>query len=185
MEKDRKQAIIDHQLIQMIRKRLADGEEVVMTVNGRSMLPLLKPNDTILLESVRPDHLKCGDIITIAYDDTLLTHRFWGSPDNLDKLITRGDRQTTFDAPHTCNQLIGRVSQRHRGNLFLKHGIGRLLNDYLKWILTISYKLENLLIKDSDQIQTTTIRHILLRLLQYWTKGVTTSVIRVVDLLLT
>ena len=185
MEKDIKQAIIDHQLIQMIRKRLADGEEVVMTVNGRSMLPFLKPNDTILLEPVQPDHLQRGDIITIAYADTLLTHRFWGSPDNAAKLLTRGDRQTTFDAPHTCNQLIGRVSQRHRGNLFLKHGVGRLLNDYLKWVLTISYKLENFVIKDSDQTKTTTIRRILFRLLRYCTKGATTSVIRVVDLLLT
>ncbi len=185
MEENTKQAIIDHQLIQMIRKRLADGEEVVITVNGRSMLPLLKPNDKILLEPVHPNHLKHGDIITIECAGTLLTHRLWESPDNAEQLLTRGDRQITFDSPHSCKQLVGRVSRRHRGNLTLKRGVGRRLNDYLKWVLTISYKLEILLKKDSDQTKTTTIRRILFRLLRYWTKGATTSVVRVVDLLLT
>ncbi|KAA3653832.1 MAG: hypothetical protein DWQ04_34965 [Chloroflexi bacterium] len=184
MEKQDKQAVIDHQLIQMVRRRLNEGEKVVVTVNGRSMLPLLKPNDKILLEHAQPNQLNQGDIITVDCASTLLTHRFWGYEHNAEQLLTRGDRQFTFDTPHTCNQLLGKVTLRQRGNLNFQQGPGRRLNDYLRWVFTISYKLETLLKKESDHTKTTTLHHFMSRLVRYWTIGSTTGVTKVVDLLL-
>jgi len=185
MEKQEDQSVIDHQLIQMVRRRLNQGEKVVITVNGRSMLPLLKSNDNILLEHVQPNQLMRGDIITVDCAGTLLTHRFWGTLKNAEQLLTRGDRQFTFDNPHTFKQLVGRVTMRQRGNLSLQQGLGRQLNGYLEWIFDISYKLETLLKKESDHTQTTTLRRFLYRLVRYWTIGTTSVITKVVDLLLT
>ena len=182
MDRELRKNGINQQLVEMVRERLAAGEMVVVTVNGRSMLPLLRPNDTIQIAPAQPEQLAHGDIITIDIGGELLTHRYWDYLENPQQLKTRGDRQPYFDLPHSCGQLVGRVVMRERGNLQFQQGVGRWLNDYLKWVLTISYKLEHLLKKDSNHSQTT-IHRALFRLLRIGTMGAATTGVNVVELL--
>ncbi len=180
MDRDAQKDCIDQQLVEMVRKRLAEGETVAVTVNGRSMLPLLRPNDTIQIASTQPEQLARGDIITIETGGELLTHRFWDYLEKSQQLKTRGDRQQNFDNPHNFRQLVGCVVRRERGDLQFQQGAGRWLNEYLKWILAISYKLEHLLKKDSDHSQTT-IHRALFRLLRMGTIGAATAGVKVVE----
>lgn len=175
----------DQQLVKMVRKRLSEGEAVVVTVNGRSMLPLLHPNDHIQIAPVQPSQLARGDIITLAVGGALLTHRFWGHLENRQQLLTRGDTQSRFDPPYNHNQLVGRVTKRHRGHLQFQQGTGRWLNGYLKSVFALSYKLEQLLKKDSTQSYTTTAHRIFARLLRTGTASVARIGVKVVELWLT
>ena len=177
---------IDIQLLRMIRSRLQQGAQVMIRVNGRSMLPLLKPNDAILLESVQPEQLMPGDIITIVCDGVLLTHRFCGyrfDARHPPLLLTRGDRQLILDPPHTYEQLVGQVVIRQRGHLHLQHGIGYRLNHFINWVFTRTHSIETVLKKDADHFDTPPARHIWGHLIRFGAFRVTTLVTKVVDLL--
>ena len=152
----------------------------MVTVNGRSMLPLLQPNDTIQIAATQPRQLVRGDIITIESGGELLTHRFWDYLEKPQHLQTRGDRQRCFDLPHNYEQLVGRVVRRERGDMQFQQGAGRWINEYLKWVLTISYKLEHLLKKDSNHSQTT-IKRALFRVLRIGTISAATVGVKVVE----
>lgn len=99
-------------LVEMLRESMAQGQNPALIVTSNSMHPLLQTDDFVILEPANTSQLQPGDIITIHYDNDLITHRFWGLKDG--KLMTRGDRPLIFDPPWHPTQLVGRVVTRQR-----------------------------------------------------------------------
>ncbi len=108
------------------------------------MSPLLRLGDKILLETITPEQLKSGDIITLVWPNSLVTHRYWakeGEPP-AQRLLTRGDRPLVFDKPWPADALIGRVYGRSRNGrlLPLTHGAGLRLNHHLAWLANLEFR---------------------------------------------
>ncbi len=119
---------------------------MTVTVNGRSMMPLLQPDDQIMIEAVQLDQLAIGDIITIVHQNSLLTHRFWGfsvGPDDMVYLHTRGERPFQQDPPTPAHNLVGRVVQRKRQMqlLTLQTGKGKWVNQHLILLLKLKERI--------------------------------------------
>ena len=101
---------ISHDLIvSFLREALHKGEKPALTVVSNSMSPLLEVNDQVILSSVNFETLKKGDIITVTQREALTTHRVvW---QDVQFVVTKGDRNLVLDEPTPYNQIIGKVSQ--------------------------------------------------------------------------
>ncbi|MFQ5398493.1 MAG: hypothetical protein ACE5E7_02735 [Anaerolineae bacterium] len=131
-------------LAEMLREGLQSGRLPRLTVTSNSMAPLLRVGDQITLEPVSTVDLKPGDIITLALEEELLTHRFWGTAviNGREQLITSGDRPLVPDTPSAAAQLLGRVTARRcRRTLLLNQGIGAWLNCHLAWLSKVERRL--------------------------------------------
>ncbi len=131
-------------LASLLRGSLERGETPRLEISSNSMSPLLRRGDKILLETITPEQLKSGDIITLVWPESLVTHRYWareGEPP-AQRLWTRGDRPLVFDKPWPPEALIGRVNGRSRNGrtLSLTNGIGRRLNHHLAWLADLEFR---------------------------------------------
>jgi len=99
------------------------------------MSPLIKQGDDVQISHQDVDQLIIGDIIVIADETGLLTHRLWKilSINGTRHVLLRGDRLDAYDPPYQVDQVIGRVIARRRNNyvLDLTGGIGRVLSYWL------------------------------------------------------
>ena len=141
-EKKEKTAVTTPALIaDMLRQSLEQGDTPFLTISSDSMAPLLKTGDQVGLEPVEPFQLNPGDIITLAPEGDLLTHRFWGMGNGC--LRTRGDRPLVFDPLWTSDCLLGRVIVRKRNgrSLSFTSGWGQRLNRHLAWLIKLENKL--------------------------------------------
>lgn len=84
----------------------------ISTVEGNSMLPILRPGDQVLLD-LNPVHVRCGDLITFKDGERLIVHRVveCGPP-----LVTRGDNAPRADDPILPGQMVGLVIETRRGS---------------------------------------------------------------------
>jgi hypothetical protein len=127
-------------LADLLQKSMQQGHHPLLTVASNSMAPLLRHHDQVCVAPVTVAQLQPGDIITIAAESQLLTHRYWGTLTAREevRLLTRGDRPLNFDTPWPAANLLGRViARRRRGrDLSLARGSGRWLNHHLTWLAT-------------------------------------------------
>lgn len=133
---------IDPALISdLLQEGMAKGAIPFVTIISGSMLPLLRKDDQVGLESVTANLLRPGDIITFQTPTTLMTHRYWGQHPS--GIITRGDRPLSFDPAWPPHQLVGRVIIRRRSGreLPLTHGLGKTLNTYLNALAHLETRL--------------------------------------------
>ena len=78
---------------------------------GWSMLPAVRPGDTLVIERVSPDQVRVGDVMLVGRDGRLRAHRVvsvaegCGSP----RWITQGDANPAPDPPVNEGELLGRV----------------------------------------------------------------------------
>ena len=95
--------------------------ELRFTETGWSMLPVIFPGDTLVVERVHPDNVSIGDVVVVGREGRLCTHRVVsmisdaGSP----KWITRGDGMPGPDRPVLANELLGRVAYLIRAGKLL------------------------------------------------------------------
>ena len=84
---------------------------------GRSMLPALWPQDTLVVESVVPDQVHLGDVVVIGRRGSLCAHRVIGVEGDAEnpRWITQGDALPAPDPPVFKNELLGRVAYVIRG----------------------------------------------------------------------
>jgi len=83
-----------------------------VTVVGRSMSPLLRPGDHVVLEPVAVHQLRRGDIITVWRGNALLTHRVINVEPH--RWQTKGDHCRTADPPMSAMSIVGRVAAIER-----------------------------------------------------------------------
>ncbi len=100
-------------IVQLIRQQLESGYSVPLQVSSPSMLPILRPGDTVQVVAARPHELVPGDLVTYQAGESLYTHRLIAADDGLYQ--TRGDNLFYPDRPVPFAAIVGRVAQVQRG----------------------------------------------------------------------
>ena len=78
---------------------------------GWSMLPVVWPGDTLVVERVSQDEVRIGDVVVVGRDGRLSAHRVVGTAGDAGnpQWITQGDALPVADRPVAGNELLGRV----------------------------------------------------------------------------
>jgi len=83
-----------------------------LTATGWSMLPSVRPGDTLMVEPAGLKEVRLGDIVVIRQDGNLVSHRVISVLDNAGerRIITQGDTSPVTDVPVCESELLGGVS---------------------------------------------------------------------------
>jgi len=105
-------------LTALINEELNSGKVFCFAVSTLSMLPLIKPEDEIVVTKGTRQTLKCGDIVVFEKFRELYTHRLVckrmsGSEMTL---VTKGDNSFIADDPISEKDLLGKVTKIRKGN---------------------------------------------------------------------
>lgn len=93
----------------LLKERVEQGETVNIKIEGNSMFPFLKQNDTISVRKVEFQDLRKGEIIVYKAGKHLHAHRYIRLTSS-NKLVTKGDNNSHFDSLLvSAEQLIGKV----------------------------------------------------------------------------
>ena len=82
------------------------------TLRGKSMLPFIRPGDTITVHPVSPDRIRKRDVLVFRRDDgSLAAHRLIRIEQTSDgpRFVTRGDSVLREDRPLKAADIFGRV----------------------------------------------------------------------------
>jgi signal peptidase I len=84
---------------------------------GWSMLPVVRPGDTLVVEHISRDRARIGDVVVVGRDGKLCGHRIVSITEDSGKLqwITQGDALPAPDRPVAETELLGRVAYLIRG----------------------------------------------------------------------
>lgn len=119
------------------------GRPIDVRIEGASMLPLIRPGDTVSLCLINGDELKTGDLIAFRQDGDLIVHRFIKQRriDRSRWLCQKGDNLSGWSwIPE--DDVLGRVeSIRGRGKVIYMNTrpwtwINRVMG--ISWLLWIS-----------------------------------------------
>jgi signal peptidase len=94
-------------IIALLRQQLAAGGQARLRVQGGSMLPLIRPGDTVCIAPCQPQQVRPGEIIVFQRGSTLIMHRLLAC--SAHSLQTRGDSCRLDDAPIHPSDVLGRV----------------------------------------------------------------------------
>lgn len=86
-----------------------------LRVNGWSMLPSIRPGDTLLIEAVNYDNVASGEVVLFLRGQRLFAHRAIGRSHSDLRIITRGDAMRREDRPLNQAELLGKVTLIWRG----------------------------------------------------------------------
>ncbi len=87
---------------------------VVLTLVSRSMLPLLREEDQLLVQPLREQPLRPGQIVAFRQGSQIWVHRVQSGDWPAGKLLTRGDAASLIDRPVALESLLGLVVARRR-----------------------------------------------------------------------
>ena len=102
--------IVDHHhelITDLIDSDLSIGDHIQFAVTSNSMAPLIKANDSLVAQVVKPDTIKPGDIVVIRREADFLVHR--AVKPIGDGWLTKGDNIAQLDPPSQTKDLIGQV----------------------------------------------------------------------------
>ena len=107
------------------------------------MLPLIKPEDEIVVRKGSRETLKCGDIVVFERFRELYTHRLLCKRMSGSKvtLVTKGDNSLVADDPISEKDLLGKVTRIRKANrsINLEGKFWKIVNSlagtlsYLEW----------------------------------------------------
>lgn len=80
-----------------------------LQATGWSMLPVVLPGDTLVVDHVTPDDVREGDIVLFQRDRRLFAHRVTLRDAN-QQISTRGDSMPQADAPLKNAELLGKIT---------------------------------------------------------------------------
>lgn len=115
----------------LLRESLSQGSQPRLRVTSSSMAPTLRVGDHVMIEKVRPDDLRLGDILVIQRQEDLLTHRLVAQIQS--GWHTKGDQEAIPDPPCPPELILGRVNSIERGchRISLKKNSWRIINPIL------------------------------------------------------
>jgi signal peptidase I len=122
-----------------------------LKVTSRSMDPILRIGDHVLVQSTSPSLIRCGDLIVTRREDGYLTHRLLTVDER--GWHTKGDRNQMADAPVDASIIVGLVIAIERQ--------GKLRNIRLRpqcWITRVQRWLGWQEIKCNSQLEGRTAR---------------------------
>ncbi|MBN2005991.1 MAG: hypothetical protein JXA21_21715 [Anaerolineae bacterium] len=111
-----------------------------LRVQGRSMLPTLRPGDEVLVEPATADALLPGDFVVVAGAPGGFLHRFLGRRG--DQVLTKGDGHFSLDPAWPPQAVLGRVTNAWRAErcIYRRTG-GRLRRE--RWLALGHHALGN------------------------------------------
>jgi signal peptidase I len=114
---------------------LTEGKDVRLHVDGMSMVPTLKPGDTIVVRQVAPHLLEMGDLVVVHREHDLVTHRLVRQKEG--QWLTKGDNSHYLDPPITAEMILGKVIaiERKDTGIDLQEASKRSLN---RWLASLS-----------------------------------------------
>ena len=96
-----------------------------LRVNGRSMLPTLRPGDEVVVHPVTAEALEPGDWVVVRNAQGAFLHRYLGRRDGA--VVTKGDGHRALDPLWPSDAVLGRVVEAQRdGRCFYRRTPGRL-----------------------------------------------------------
>lgn len=106
------------------------GEKHYIPITGRSMFPLIRNGDQVLVAHGCAG-IRRGDVIIFRYDGKLVAHRVLRISKNEagHMFLTKGDNVLQFDPPLRANEIVGRV-------LAIKRGEQQIALDTTIWRIT-------------------------------------------------
>jgi signal peptidase I len=134
-------------VVEIIREKIALGEEPFLTVTSGSMRPFFNSGDKIMVKGCSPEGLSRGDIIIYEEDYSLYAHRFLYKKliNKSTWLVAKGDYCRSMDRPFSSEFLLGRViaikKNQQRINLAKRHW------QIINWVFAILSLAEGLLFK--------------------------------------
>lgn len=93
---------------ELAAESLRSSGRLRLRVNGWSMLPSVRPGDTVLIERVNGDEISEGDIVLFRCHGRFFVHRVVKRKIHTG-LVTRGDAIRLSDPPVGENALLGKV----------------------------------------------------------------------------
>lgn len=111
-------------------------EYPMAAITSGSMWPVLKVGDLILVEAVKPEELKVGDIIVYANQRGFTIHRITVIDAEKRKLTTKGDANNVSDQPIALTDVIGRTLTWKSGKPFRVPRLGFIS-------ITVSKRMRN------------------------------------------
>jgi signal peptidase I len=96
---------------ELAREVLRSSGDLRFSATGWSMLPSIRPGETLVVKRVRSEQVRIGDVILTGRDSWLRAHRVVSIVGNGDRRqwITQGDALSTPDPPVNQTELLGRV----------------------------------------------------------------------------
>jgi signal peptidase I len=102
----------------LLRLCAKSGIELVATIEGFSMTPVLPPGTRVRLRPVDPKYLQSGDVIAFFYQERLIAHRvvrIGRTAASRRYLLTRGDALLLNDVPVSFDSAVGVVTAKRIG----------------------------------------------------------------------
>jgi signal peptidase I len=134
-------------VVEIIKEKIALGEEHSLTVTSGSMRPLLKAGDKVVVKGCLAQRLSRGDIIIYEAGHLLYAHRFlYKQISNQGTwLVAKGDCRRSMDLPFQSEFLLGRViaikKNQYRINLEKWHW------QIINWVLAMLSLAEGYIFK--------------------------------------
>jgi signal peptidase I len=124
-----------------------------LRVTGCSMLPAVRPGDTLKIERPTAGQFAVGDIVVFSRGGRLIAHRvlFASTQDENANVITQGDASPSPDAPVSVMELLGKATHILRsGELRISCGTrsfsDRLIAGVLRragWVARVAAHLQS------------------------------------------
>jgi hypothetical protein len=113
-------------LSSLVKAVLDQQHETRFEVDGSSMLPLLKPHDTVWARPATDRALKLGDVVVLhpGHGTSLVVHRLVAQRG--DDIWLRGDNRSGEDGCFSSEQVIGVITRVERDGRSVWFGAGRL-----------------------------------------------------------
>ena len=130
--------------LKLIQAGVTGKARLRLLVTGRSMLPFLRPGDTVIVDPVEPDSLRQGDLIVVRRGETmanLVTHRLVALGNGV--WYTKGDNAGHLDPPVYAEAIVGRVValERKGTRVNLQNFRWSITNRLLGWLAPLEVRL--------------------------------------------
>jgi len=135
---------------QLAREVLRSSGSLRFVATGLSMLPAIRPGDTLVVERALHNQIRAGDILVTDQEGKLVGHRVLSIQDRVDGrfFMTQGDASKVVDRPVPESAVLGRVTHLQRGGARIAarqlRGIDRGIAGMLRRILPAAIALNDL-----------------------------------------
>jgi signal peptidase I len=107
-----------HDRYKIITLLLKNGESVRTKLFGHCMRPFINNGEAVTIKPIKPDKVRCGDIVVYQFGDRLKAHRFlkFKTISNDVCIIAKGDKTINVDQPISLDRLLGKVVDIKKGD---------------------------------------------------------------------
>ncbi len=126
-----------------IKNLLKEKSYVILTILGKSMLPLIEDKDKILVLKVNPEEISYGDIILCQIKDRLLAHRIVYLKREKEIVIrAKGDANIELDDIFPCKNILGKIVAIQKGRrwMFIDNKIWDIINKMIAFYSLRGFK---------------------------------------------